>query len=87
MSHLIEFYGTECPHCIHMKPLVEQLEKELDLKVEKLETWHNEENAKKQEEFDKGLCGGVPFLYNTESKKFLCGASEYEQLKKWALGK
>lgn len=87
MSHLIEFYGKECPHCIHMAPMIEQLEKELDIKIEKLETWHNEENAKKQEEFDKGLCGGVPFFYNTESKKFLCGSSEYEQLKNWALGK
>lgn len=87
MSHLLEFYGAECPHCIHMMPLIEQLEKELGLKVEKLETWHNEENANKQGEFDNGLCGGVPFFYNTESKKFLCGSSEYEQLKNWALGK
>jgi len=70
-----------------MKPLVEQLEKELNLTVEKFETWHNDENAKKQAEYDTGLCGGVPFFYNTDSKKFLCGATDYEALKNWAQGK
>ncbi len=37
------------------------------------------------QEYDKGLCGGVPFFINTESKKFLCGETSYEELKKWAV--
>jgi len=66
------FYGTECPHCHVMLPLVEKLNKQ-GAKIEILETWHNAENAKKLETFDTGLCGGVPFFYNATSKKFLCG--------------
>lgn len=81
---LLEFFGTECPHCIDMKPLVEKLMKEEGVKVESFETWHNEENAKKMEEYDKGLCGGVPFFYNTDTKKFICGETGYDELKKWA---
>ena len=41
---LIEFYGEECPHCQAMLPLVERLEKEEGLKVERHEVWHNKEN-------------------------------------------
>jgi thiol-disulfide isomerase/thioredoxin len=81
---LIEFYGEECPHCIRMRPLVEKLEKETGVKVEKYEVWHNEENAKKMEEYDKGFCGGVPFFINTETGDFICGETSYEELQRWA---
>ncbi|MCC8119434.1 MAG: thioredoxin family protein [Bacteroidales bacterium] len=30
---LIEFYATWCPHCQHMEPIMEELEKELAGKV------------------------------------------------------
>ena len=86
-SHLLEFYGTECPHCVRMHKLVEKLEKEEGVKVDTFEVWHNEENAKKLEEIDKDMCGGVPFFYNTETKKWICGEEEYKELKNWALGK
>lgn len=87
MSPLLEFFGTECPHCIVMHELVERLEKEEGLKVESLEVWHNKENEKKLLEIDNGeLCGGVPFFYNTETKKFICGQTDLQTLKKWAKG-
>jgi thiol-disulfide isomerase/thioredoxin len=82
---LLEFYGTECPHCVHMHPLIERLETELGVKVEKLETWHDQANEKKRQEHDKdGMCGGVPFFINTETGARICGAVDYEVLKKWA---
>lgn len=84
---LLEFYGRECPHCLKMKQLVDRLEKELGAEVEAYEVWHNEENAKKMQEYDKDLCGGVPFFFNTQTGDFVCGATSYEELKKWALGK
>jgi thiol-disulfide isomerase/thioredoxin len=84
---LIEFYGTECKHCNDMKPLVERLEQELNIKLKKLETWHNEANMKKLQELDQGKCGGVPFFINTKSGKFICGSTTYEKLKAWAEGK
>lgn len=83
---LLEFYGTECPHCIKMAPLVEKLKDE-GFDVEQYEVWHNEENAKKNKEYDKGNCGGVPFFFNTDSGKWLCGEENYDALKVWAEGK
>ncbi len=84
---LLEFYGLECGHCMNMNPVVEKLEKELGVKLEKFETWHNEENARKQGEYDKNFCGGVPFFFNTNTGSFVCGEATYETMKTWAEGK
>lgn len=85
-NHLLEFYGTECPHCVRMHELVERLEKEEGIKVESLEVWHNEANEKRLLELDKDMCGGVPFFYNTQTNKFICGETDYATMKKWAKG-
>ncbi|MBI2173381.1 MAG: hypothetical protein HYT73_04230 [Candidatus Aenigmarchaeota archaeon] len=87
MGDLIEFYGTECSHCIEMQPLIERLEKEMKVKIERLEVWHNAKNAKFLQETDKGFCGGVPFFFNRKTGKWICGSTSYENLKKWAAGK
>ncbi len=86
MSHLLEFYGTECPHCIVMHDRVDQLEKEEGIKIDTFEVWHNKENEAKLLELDKDMCGGVPFFYNEQTKKFICGDASYEILKAWAKG-
>lgn len=83
---LLDFYGQECPHCIKMMPLVERLEKEENVKVEKYETWHNQANVNKMKEYDKDLCGGVPFFYNTTTGNFICGEADYDELRAWAKG-
>lgn len=83
-SHLLYFYGEGCPACEDLYPKIERLEKEENLIFQKLEVWSNDENEKLLEEIDCDLCGGVPFLYNTQNKKWLCGDVEYEELKTWS---
>ncbi|OGL98485.1 hypothetical protein A2304_02220 [Candidatus Uhrbacteria bacterium RIFOXYB2_FULL_57_15] len=82
---LLEFYGAECPHCVTMMSMIDKLIAE-GILIERFETWHNDENAEKLKEYDRGLCGGVPFFYNTESKRFICGETDEETLRKWARG-
>lgn len=84
---LLEFYGQECGHCINMEPSVARLEKELGVKVEKYETWHNEENDKMRDKYDQGKCGGVPFFVNTDTGATICGEVDYAELKAWAAPK
>ena len=86
MGELIEFMGLECVHCNDMKPLIDKLEKELGVKVNKIEVWHNASNAAKLKESDKIGCGGVPFFLNENTGKAVCGAMSYDELKKWAKG-
>jgi hypothetical protein len=35
-------------------------------------------------QYDQGRCGGVPFFYNQQTGKWLCGVVNYEKLKEWA---
>ena len=87
MEDLLFFTGRECVHCREMKPLVERLEKEKGIKLVELEVWHDAKNADLLTKLDKINCGGVPFFYNKKSGKALCGSTDYETFKKWALGK
>jgi thiol-disulfide isomerase/thioredoxin len=86
-EYLLDFYGTECYHCRKMDPLVERLEQETGVKVKKIEVWHNDENMRLLQKYDKDFCGGVPFFYNVKTGKWICGEATYEKLKEWALGK
>ncbi len=84
-NRLLMFTGTECTHCHEMDPLVEKLEKEIKVSVEKLEVWHNAENMAFLESIDQGMCGGIPFFFNEKSGRKICGNVKYEKLKEWAL--
>ena len=84
-KRLLMFTGTECTHCHEMNPLVEKLEKELGVKVEKLEVWHDSGNMAFLQKLDQGRCGGIPFFFSEKSGKWICGNTKYEKLKEWAL--
>jgi thiol-disulfide isomerase/thioredoxin len=86
-DELVEYYGTECHFCLQMAPLVEKMEKELKVKVTKKECWHNAANQADFMKVAAGKCSGVPFFINNKSGKFICGATSYDNLKKWATGK
>ena len=86
-GRLLFFTGRECTHCHDSEPLVERLEKEKKVKVVKLEVWHDAKNAAVLEKLDNGKCGGVPFFFNENTGKWLCGTPEYKELKEWALEK
>jgi thiol-disulfide isomerase/thioredoxin len=90
MSKLIMFHGKECPHCQAMMPLVDKLEKEEGIALDKKEVWHNEKNAdlmRSYRDIIEPKCGGqlrTPTFMNTETNDIVCGEVEYEKLKDWA---
>jgi thiol-disulfide isomerase/thioredoxin len=77
---ILEFFGTECPHCHAMKPIIERLKQE-GVQFESYEIWHNEDNASRMNTYDKKYCGGVPFYVNPKTGKWICGECTYEELK------
>lgn len=89
-SHLIEFYGRECPHCARMAPVVKEVEAEIGFEFSKLEVWHSSENERiyfGYSEAIKTACGGelgVPAFYNTRTEKALCGEVDKGTLLAWA---
>jgi len=85
MTKLLMFFGEECIHCHEMFPLVDKLQEEEKVSVEKIEMWHNSKGKKHYDEVNVEMkCTGVPFFYNEKTKKSICGATSYENLKAWA---
>ena len=72
------------PESFYAKHAID-LRTQAGVRVERLEVWHNEENARLMRSRDRH-CGGVPFFYNDETRETLCGEVPYSELKKWALG-
>lgn len=85
------FWARECPHCKNMMPLVDRLTDEEGVEIEKLEIWHNEENADLMRSFKDVIapkCGGqlrTPTFFDSETNDVICGEVEYEVLKEWAM--
>ena len=85
-TSLIMFYGRGDDYCAQMEPLLKQLEKEEGLTVRKFEVWHDTRNTELLRKLDPARCGGVPFFYNKESHRWICGATTYDNLKAWGSG-
>lgn len=86
-SHLLEFYGVECDHCVEMHPLMDQLQAETGLTLRGFEVWFNQSNLKLLSMLDKdGACGGVPFYFNKKTRGWICGATTYPNFHAWATG-
>ena len=83
-KRLLFFYGDECPHCHSLMPRIEEVEKQLGVKFERFEVWHDQKNAELLKQYDKGHCGGVPFLYNTAAKEWICGSVETDKVHAFA---
>lgn len=86
-SNFIFYYGKECLYCHKMEPLIDKLEKEEGIKFTKKEVWHDLDNriSLESDNQDGSLCGGVPFMFNSDTKKYICGSVEYDKLKAWVL--
>ena len=90
MNKLIMFHGRECPHCQVMMPLVDRLENEEGIKIDRKEIWHDEKNAdlmRSYRDIIEPKCGGqlrTPTFMNTETNDVMCGELKYDKLKEWA---
>lgn len=77
--------GKGDDYCAQMEPLKERLKDELGVEIRCFEVWYGTANLELLQKLDRGRCGGVPFFYNKKSRRFICGATTYANLKAWAL--
>ncbi|MFH1779566.1 MAG: hypothetical protein ABH803_00275 [Candidatus Micrarchaeota archaeon] len=91
-QYLIHFFGREHPSTPEATVLVNQLERDQGVSIERLEVWHNHQNFKL---FKKILKKGapnssemqVPLFYNKKTGKTITGVKDYQSLVAWANGK
>ena len=83
-DRLLMFYEEECDPCVVMETLVQKIEKELGVNIDRLEVWGNQENKHLLEKY-AGV-SIVPFFYNESTGVRISGETDFGTLKKWALG-
>eukprot|EP00908_Phaeocystis_cordata_P016311 Transcript_27579.p1 GENE.Transcript_27579~~Transcript_27579.p1 ORF type:complete len:243 (-),score=91.69 Transcript_27579:314-949(-) len=83
---LIMFHGRGDDYCERMYPLIKDLEDELGVQVKMFEVWHEPANTELLRKLDPARCGGVPYFYNKESHRWICGATTYDNLRAWGKG-
>lgn len=93
MGGIIFFHGNGCPHCDLTLPIIEEIEKELSISVDRKEVWENLENEKLMYSFKEDIeksakCGKydlVPLVFNPVTKDCMCGRLEDnpQELKDW----
>jgi hypothetical protein len=88
MKDLLFFYGDGCSHCGSVLDIVDRLNSE-GFNIKKIEVWNNKENDKLLMSIDNGedCCGGVPFFFNQNTNKKICGEASYKEIKNWAESK
>ena len=90
LEGFVEFYGTECPHCLKMKPILEQVENETGVNFTKLEVWHNESNVAIMQLHATDIerdCKfmGIPAFISMKTNKSVCGEMTADKLKEFIL--
>jgi thiol-disulfide isomerase/thioredoxin len=77
---LIYFYTDDCEICKTMDPELKKLEDRYDNEIMKVNVEEGEDERALFDELALDECGGVPFLYNQENQKFICGFATAEQI-------
>jgi hypothetical protein len=68
-----------------MEEVVAKFEKKHNVTITKLEVWHDKGNMKQLEAIPVfAQCGGVPFFYNKDNEKVVCGECTLSDLEDWA---
>lgn len=90
-NHLLFFYGTDCPHCEAMRPLIAKLAFEKGIILDERDVWMSQADFRIYENYQDAVrkndpdCYGLPFFYNTTNNEYLCGEVNYKTLKAWAV--
>lgn len=91
MNSKIFFYGTDCPHCDAMRPLIAKLAFETGVVLDERDVWKNQGHFRAYENYQDSVkkhdpeCDGLPFFYDTKTSEYLCGEVSYRKLKAWAV--
>mmetsp|Transcript_54462 Transcript_54462/g.108108 ORF Transcript_54462/g.108108 Transcript_54462/m.108108 type:complete len:179 (-) Transcript_54462:305-841(-) len=85
-TELISFHGPDCELCDEMEPYMQKTEKGLGKKILRFDTALERNYELLQRLDNENKCGGLPYFYNRASHSAICGATTYENLRKWAKG-
>jgi thiol-disulfide isomerase/thioredoxin len=91
MNNKLFFYGTDCPHCDAMRPLIAKLAFDTEITLDERDVWTSQADFRIYENYQDSVkkkdpeCDGLPFFYDVKTKEYLCGEVSYRALKTWAM--
>ncbi len=77
---LIYFYTEDCQICKEMEPELKKLEEKYDSEILKVNVEEGEDERALFDELALDECGGVPFIFNQENYKSICGFASAEDI-------
>lgn len=77
---LIYFYTDDCEICKTMDPELAKLEQKYGGDIMRVNVEEGEDERALFDELALDECGGVPFLYNQENQKSICGFAKAEDI-------
>lgn len=84
---LIEFVTDGSEQCKKMEQIVRDVEKDLNIKVRRIDVSKKPSFVQLYECVGGNECGVLPFYYNRRTAQAICGATYYENLMLLAMGK
>lgn len=80
-NHLLYFFGKECLASHEMNPIIDQLELESGMQIDRLEVWHDEQNSDIFHRIDTTRSFSTPFFINLKTGRWACGVISHDTLR------
>ncbi len=77
---LIYFYTEDCEICKTMEKELKTLEDKYETEIMKVNVEEGEDERSLFDELALDECGGVPFIFNQENYKSICGFATAEEV-------
>lgn len=84
--YILEFISDDNEQCDAMKPVVDRLEKDFNIKVRRLNISRRPDLLPLFEAVGGNEGGNLPFYYNRRTAQAICGATPYSNLKRLVMG-
>ena len=85
-TELIAFHGPDCDLCDEMEPFMKKVEKELGKRILRFDVASSKNYNLLTRLDHENRCNGLPYFYNRANHRTVCGATTYDNLRKWASG-
>lgn len=83
LSSILYFYTKDCEMCKAFESALKKFENKHEGELTRVDVEENEETKALFGSLAEGVCPGVPFMYNQENGKHICGtvhSSEIDQI-------
>lgn len=82
ISSILYFYTKDCDMCRQFESVLKKFEEKNEGEVTRVNVEENEDTKVLFEELARDVCVGVPFLYNEENGRHVCGFVEISEIEK-----